>query len=124
MKIGTTDISKIFLGTTEVQKIMLGNTEVYAALEKTTNPEIQVRYVAPFNIAEFRVRNMDTTGSAVILADTSNPPTTNRGTIAYNNFTSWISLNCQQGNTCGFSVYATAQVSGKDKSDVVAAFVE
>lgn len=39
MKIGTTDVSKIYFGSTEVTKVYLGTTEVYSSVEPSPQPQ-------------------------------------------------------------------------------------
>lgn len=68
-----------------------------------------------------RARNDDSSGSATILMDIDvSPPTTNRGLIAYNSYTSYLSATVPG---VPVAVYATAQVSGELKSTVTSIYV-
>ena len=93
------------------------------ATPQTVAPQLSTQYVGTFpRSVQVRARNMDSSGAATILMDVNvNPPTTNRGSIAYNAYTSWVTVT-QQG--VGVTVYATAQVSGKMKSNVVSIYAE
>lgn len=103
------------------------DTTYYAVWEmatpKTVAPQLSTQYVGTFPVSvQVRARNMDSSGAATILMDANvNPPTTNRGSIAYNAYTSWVTVT-QKG--VGVTVYATAQVSGKTKSNVVSIYAE
>lgn len=82
--------------------------------EKTVNPTINT----PFYTTSWRytVKNNDAL-TATIYADYNvNPPTTNRGSIASGANTATINTGLTVG---GFTIYARAQASGKDPSDVV-----
>lgn len=91
--------------------------------QQTVSPMIATQALPPFNAMQYRVRNMDNSGSATILANYTNPPSTNRGSISYLGFTSWVNMSCQSG-MCGLTIYATAQVSGETKSTVRSKYVD
>lgn len=101
------------------------NHTLYAQWEanKTTAPTLHSQTIGQgfFQQIQVRARNVDSAGSATILMDSSsNPPTTSRGSIAYNSYTSWVTVT-QPG--VGVTVYATAQVSGKNKSNVTSVYL-
>lgn len=79
----------------------------------TATPTIYAREALSM---EFRVRNNDAL-SAAILADSSSPPSTYRGLISSDGYTSWISLGCAPGR-CSRTIYATASASGKTVSAI------
>jgi len=90
---------------------------------QTVMPTLFTQYIGTSLVSvQVRARNVDNSGSATILMDVgTNPPTTNRGSIAYNAYTSWVTVT-QQG--VGVTVYATAQVSGELKSAVRSVYAE
>lgn len=94
-----------------------------SVMQQTVAPNLYMQYVGSIVVSvQVRARNMDDSGPATILMDRNiNPPTTDRGTIDYNAYTSWITVT-SQGQ--GVTVYATAQVSGKLKSTVKSIYAE
>lgn len=101
------------------------NTTYYAVWEgipQTVAPTLDsIIGRKPLYAISVRARNVDSSGSATILMDAEvSPPTTNRGLIAYNSYTDYLSVT-QQGQPR--TVYATAQVSGELKSTVASIYV-
>ena len=103
------------------------NTTYYAVWQvgtpQTVAPTLSSRTAGkpPLVTIEVRAMNNDSSGSATILMDADvSPPTTSRGSIAYNAYTAYLSVT-QQG--LGRTVYATAQVAGELKSTIKSLYV-
>lgn len=78
MKIGTTDVSKIYLGSTEVTKIYLGTTEVYSSsVEPTPPPTPQPTTGDTLVLMHFddstNVAAADKVADVSVVADSDNP---------------------------------------------------
>lgn len=87
--------------------------------EKTATPTINTPYKT--TTWRYSVKNNDAS-TATVYADHNgtNPPTTSRGSIASGANTADINTGYGIG---GFTIYARAQASGKDMSDVVSVYV-
>lgn len=79
MKIGTTDVSKIYFGSTEVTKIYLGTTEVYSSSVEPTPPQPQPTIGDTLVLMHFddstNVAAADKVADVSVVADTGMPAT-------------------------------------------------
>lgn len=74
MKIGTSDISKIYLGSTEVTKVYLGTTEIYSAsVTPTPEPSTSDTLVLMHFDASTNVAAADLATGVSVVADTGMP---------------------------------------------------
>ena len=74
MKIGTTDVSKIYLGSTEVTKIYLGTTEVYSSsVEPAPQPTTGDTLVLMHFDDSTNVAAADKVADVSVVADSDNP---------------------------------------------------
>lgn len=76
MKIGTSDVSKIYLGSTEVTKVYLGTTEIYSAsVTPTPEPSTSDTLVLMHFDDSTNVAACDKATGVTVVADTSMPAT-------------------------------------------------
>lgn len=79
MKIGTTDVSKIYFGNTEVTKVYLGTTEVYSSAVEPTPPQPQPTTGDTLVLMHFddstNVAAADKVADVSVVADTGMPAT-------------------------------------------------
>lgn len=111
IKLGTTDINKLYLGATEINKAELGSTEVYSPIEEINNPNANLRVITSF--ASWGTTGAET--SDLIPANTTGSLTfaASSGTTGFNypmiGFTASAETPSAHYTSINFCLYASSQ---------------
>lgn len=74
-------------------------------------------------VVKYRVRQLDSRGASVVYADLTATPTTNRGTISYNNYTPYIETAKIGFDVASITIRARSKYGSADYSDIVSLVV-
>ena len=113
---GSAQPTKIYWGSTEVDKVYFGNYALYSAsVAQTADPSISAG-IYLFSQWEIAVTNNDDNSATIRAEENDSTPDISRGTVASG---SSVTVTSSQPSFATFTMYATAQASGEELSNVV-----
>ena len=113
---GSAQPSKIYWGSTEIDKVYFGNYALYSAtVAQTADPSISAG-IYLFSEWQIEVTNNDNNSATIRAEENDSTPDISRGTVASG---SSVTVTSSQPSFATFTMYATAQASGEELSNVV-----